>query len=766
MSSSQYAYRNPRLHSQRRSHVSNGSIELPSTWILSVYVVVFSVPVYILLRRYGLIPPNAIPHLLWNALVYLTPSRLVLTLEGASSAASADDMGTYAASRTFGAKSEALRLIVERHSPSILTRVPWARPFSISGALAASPAAARAAAGGLPGLGNLDNSCYQNSVLQGLAALPSVAAFLEHVLGDEGAAGDPQSTTWALRGTIEQLNDPANAGRRFWTPRVLKSMSSWQQQDAQEYYAKVVDALEKDAARASAKLGNASHGLADFRAMQSSLGEMPQMDGSSDASTDAPLTPPLSTSPSSGPSTPRNPFEGLLAQRVGCLSCGLVEGISLIPFNCLTLALGPRARYTLADRLDEYTKLEGIPEVECAHCTLRRQESRLARLVHQPSPTPSNGEDDDDAADPAADARRARFLAAARTRLAAVRAALAARDFSEPTLAQKCAIRPQDRVASTKTKQAVVARAPAALVLHMQRSVYDEWSGAQRKNAAAVRFPAALDLGPWCAARGGRWEMDPAASLLRMDADARARSAEERAVWYELKAVVAHYGRHEHGHYIAYRPDPAAADAGAGAERRWWRLSDANVTAVDEAFVLAQSGVFLLFYERRPTPTPAAEGSVGAADVASEEPHAVNLATPTDARDSGSAADTSEAALTPALPSTAPLRAPAASSRSDALPTPPASPVAKASTPPSPSSGDVIAPPASQDESPSGPPAAPPPPVRPLTPSSGSVDAGAVPTRPRQGAAVVVQTPERPAAACSPQVATDDREAASLVTAT
>ena len=762
MSSSQYAYRNPRSHGHASDPISHGSIEPPSLGLLVAYVFLFGLAAYGLLRQQGLIPPHAISYLLWSVLVYVTPPRLVLALETKQDPASVHDMGTYAASRTFGAKSEALRLIAERYCAPVLARVPWARRFSVSGALATGQTARTA--GALPGLGNLDNSCYQNSVLQGLAALPSVAAFLADALGDGADGGDPRSTTWALRGMIEQLNDPANAGRRLWTPRALKSMSSWQQQDAQEYYSKILEALEQDAARSSATRADAGRGLVAFKTLRGTPGPTLQTDGSADASVHAPPSPPPSLSSSSSHPALRNPLEGLLAQRVGCLACGLVEGISLIPFNCLTLPLGAGPRYALADRLDEFAALEPINDVECAHCTLRRQEGRLARLLHQPSPTPSNGEDDGAVDDAGADAGRAAMLAMARARLAAVRAALAARDVSEATLTQKCGIGPKGRATSTKTRQAVVARAPAALALHVQRSVYDEVSGAQRKNYAAVRFPLALDLGPWCVA-GGRWEVDPAVSMLRADGEA---GGAEREVWYDLRAVVAHYGRHETGHYVAYRPDPTA-----GAERRWWRLSDANVAPVDEAFVLAQGGAFLLFYERRPAcacPASDAGGSVGAVDVATEEPRAAATATATptetETSDSDDAMDTADATAVPELTSTSPLRTPAESGSSDALPTPPASPSGKATTAPSLASDGAIPSRDSEDEPRPATPATPPLSARPSTPPDGAAGSAPVPAHLRAGSATVPNASERPASACGPAASTTELETASLVAAT
>ena len=92
---------------------------------------------------------------------------------------------------------------------------------------------------------------------------------------------------------------------------------------------------------------------------------------------------------------------------------------------------------------------------------------------------------------------------------------------------------------------------------------------------------------------------------------------------FELRAVVTHFGRHENGHYVAYRrhasPSPSQSENVEKEQtgEKWWRLSDDDVTAVDENYVLRQGGVFMLFYERvdvvPATPTSSADKEVLAA---------------------------------------------------------------------------------------------------------------------------------------------------------
>ncbi|KAF2452600.1 hypothetical protein BDY21DRAFT_358561 [Lineolata rhizophorae] len=443
-----------------------------------------------------------------------------------------------------------------------------------------------------PGLGNWDNSCYQNSMLQGLASLRTLPGYLERVVDlFPNALGT--TAIGAMRELLSMLNDITNAGRTLWTPEKLKSMSSWQQQDAQEYFSKIIEELDKEILKAANEdgkkkmrgLGNVLDDYAEKNGglkKNGFLGRLPEL-----------LSRDL-----------RNPLEGLLAQRVGCTACGYSEGLSLIPFNCLTVPLGRRElSYDVRECLDEYTKLEFIDGVECPKCTLLRTEGQLLRMLAKVGG--ASGLSSNSADFQLSDSLRTTITA----RLVAIQNALEEEDFSDATLVKKCNIPKKNRVTSTKSRQAVVARAPDALVLHINRSVFDEFTGAQLKNTNGVYFQTSLDLGPWVlgckkpaemANCGGQnkvegefeaWIMDPSESMVPIDDD-----AVDKKFWpYRLRAVVSHFGRHENGHYICYRQ--------FGSEGNWWQLSDDDVYKVSEQTVLNQRGVFMLFYERVEMPS-------------------------------------------------------------------------------------------------------------------------------------------------------------------
>ncbi|KAH8668271.1 hypothetical protein BGZ60DRAFT_470176 [Tricladium varicosporioides] len=513
---------------------------------------------------YDLLP---LPELLWNCIVYLTPSRLLDAVESYTSPLRITNPALKHIPRTHAAKSEAMRRILGLDRPGgILGSVAQAsrrRLSTLPGINMTAQGTDRRPAG----LGNWDNSCYQNSVLQGLASLDSLSGYLTNptieIPDVKGVEKPDMKMAEALKGLIGDLMDPENSGRKLWTPAALKNMSSWQQQDAQEYFSKVLDEIDKEVGKA-ATLMRKSQGL-ESTDSHSSSSKDPE---------------------SSRSSIYRNPLEGLIAQRVGCTNCGYSEGLSMIPFNCLTVPLGRAWGYNVSNCLDEYTKLERIEGVECGKCTLLKSQKQLSTIMERAQDN---------------EAMR-NIYDQSQQRLEAVTEALEDDDYEDKTLLQKCKIPPKNRVSSTKTRQAVVARPPKSLVVHFNRSLFDELTGELRKNTSAVHFPKILDLGPWCLGSSGvgdeaqteEWLLNPEMPMVA----GSEQPSRLRGPLYELRAVVTHFGRHENGHYVCYRKHlPIIEDEDEVKHEQWWRLSDEEVTKVSEDTVLGQGGVFMLFYD-------------------------------------------------------------------------------------------------------------------------------------------------------------------------
>lgn len=457
----------------------------------------------------------------------------------------------------------------------------------LAGALSSGPSNAP------PGLGNISNSCYQNSVIQGLAALPSLRDYLSKMT-TEHTSFTPDTTNGALFDMISKLNDPNNQGQSFWIRGKLKSMSTFQQQDAQEYYSKVLDELDKEIKKASGSKRRSSASWAEAAKSLNILPETSESEtkerkdetGKSEwAAEQAKILP--------------NPLDGLIAQRVGCTSCGYSEGLSLISFNCITVSLGNNHAYDIRECLDEYTKLEYIDGVECSKCTLLKLQKTLTPLAAAKPGSPFEA------------------------KLNTVSEMIDDEKFDDNALVKTLNIPKKNWVQSSKSKQIVVARAPKALVLHVNRSIFDEMTGAQYKNTAGVSYPGILDLGNWClgsSPSGSRqpdispeeWPRDPKESMLP---DHEAEPMTDSPFQYKLRAAVTHYGSHGNGHYVCYRPAPKVVKQVNAEDRveqeqknlgeQWWRFSDDSVYAVPEEQA-HQGNVFMLFYERIDESEPSA----------------------------------------------------------------------------------------------------------------------------------------------------------------
>lgn len=378
---------------------------------------------------------------------------------------------------------------------------------------------------GPPGLGNWDNSCYQNSVLQGLASLPAFIEFVKHSLESCEKYGVPAETHRALVSFLEQLADSSCQKTTLWTPGALKSMDSWQQQDAQEYFSRIMDAAEKEASayiklvkrpsnagldclnHTRAAKGHSAEGNAADRSGISNAGRAETEENAKPIQLEHP-----------------NPLDGMTAQALECKVCGFSEGLSLTQFNCLTLNMGLRGPSDVEELLDEYTAPEEVEGVECEHCT---------KVAH--------GEADKE-------------------------------DGDNPNV-QESQRPPKEKrpgILRTKAKQITVGRLPKDLVLHINRSIFDDF-GNQLKNTAPVKAPAKLNfLSRWCA------PLEENMSVIE-------------AV-YELKCIVTHYGRHDNGHYVAL----------GKRGKEWYSFNDEFVTRLTEDEVVARGNGFMLFYEAIP----------------------------------------------------------------------------------------------------------------------------------------------------------------------
>ncbi|OAL33477.1 hypothetical protein AYO20_07163 [Fonsecaea nubica] len=471
--------------------------------------------------------PSTIKRAVYEFVVFITPSHLIYAMQyGLVHLGRLSPEDAKFKRANFGdmvAKQEAFKLILGQ--PQLPLALRKAR--SLSGSYMSLGHET-----GPPGLGNWDNSCYQNSVLQGLASLPALIEYLEQSLDSCERYDSPAATHQALVDFLGQLSDPNSRTKVLWTPRILKSMDSWQQQDAQEYFSRILDAVEKEANQYVNRMKRSTTaGLECLRKAEQrgSVTDTREEEQGSGASQPARIGDPAPYLKERGL---RNPVDGMTAQCLECRTCGFTEGLSLTQFNCLTLNLGLQGACDVEQLLDEYTAPEEVEGVECVNCTKLANGGMTSREEEDKRPEQSD---------------------------------------AEPAKKSKPVLR-------TKAKQITVARLPKDLVLHINRSIFDNY-GNQLKNTAHVRVPARLHfLSRWCA------------PLDKSDSSVEAI--------FELKCVVTHYGSHHDGHYIAL----------GKRHKDWYSFNDERVAKMSEEEVLARGNGFMLFYEAvDPPPPPQAE---------------------------------------------------------------------------------------------------------------------------------------------------------------
>ena len=153
----------------------------------------------------------------------------------------------------------------------------------------------------------------------------------------------------------------------------------------------------------------------------------------------------------------------------------------------------------------------------------------------------------------------------------------------------------------TIAKTHSVRRLPDSLLLNLNRSEFNPVTMQQSKVNSELRFPQRLDM-----ARYSDWSSEDAAAAAA-DADGLAGVPPARPGVaggpdvFELTGVVIHRGTHSSGHYFSFIKAPvkvgaaskrgppaaaasasaAAAPAADGPARQWMRFDDASVTAVD-----------------------------------------------------------------------------------------------------------------------------------------------------------------------------------------
>ncbi|CAL1700068.1 unnamed protein product [Somion occarium] len=463
-----------------------------------------------------------------------------------------------------------------------------------------------------PGIVNISGTyCFMDSTLQAMASLSYLLPYIEEIHSQAEALDVPTPVIDALRDIIHTLDRPQRSPYAIRPIEMIDALarhsqgkhnslfSSREHQDAQELFQLISECIKTEAAAVDKEsyrdrgLGGLSHG-----------------------------------SPQTNRDLGKSVFDGLTANRRSCRECGYTEAVMHFAFDNWQLTV-PRSSCHLQDCLSDYTRIEILEDCICRKCsmifTYKKLEEEAERLTeaagaHEASPSKKKR------------AREARKLAAR------VKAALDEGRIEEDIRGVK-----MEKVLSREsTKQAMIARPPPVLALHLNRSMH--WGHYATKNTCHIFFPELLDLSPYTTS--GKLSTIPDKPISeqgpfipRSTTPTPATYAAPR-VLYRLSAIVCHYGQHSFGHYVCYRRKPRPMSSGArrfappklvcplgctcekcqmygpvrdeaedGEEklipsrnvpgRGWLRISDESVQEVGLETVLREgSGAFMLYYER------------------------------------------------------------------------------------------------------------------------------------------------------------------------
>ena len=137
-----------------------------------------------------------------------------------------------------------------------------------------------------------------------------------------------------------------------------------------------------------------------------------------------------------------------------------------------------------------------------------------------------------------------------------------------------------DKVRQPAVRWLQIMRVPRVLTLHLKR--FRAMGRRVHKLDEHVPFPARLDLSAFTCAAG-----DPVKHFSQLDGSGGSAAAAAAGGMMRLYGVIEHEGSFSGGHYIAY----------VRLAEQWYRMSDSQVTRVDEEAVLRKQA-FMLFYER------------------------------------------------------------------------------------------------------------------------------------------------------------------------
>lgn len=422
------------------------------------------------------------------------------------------------------------------------------------------------------GLVNSGTVCFANALVQALAAMDPLRAYLGHVCRRAGPrrvpvcaalllllhqlseAHDRPVAATSVLPLLHALRATGRADRRV--DRLAGGLSG-EQQDAQEFLQVLVEVIQLESTRASGPTALAA--LAGPPTLPRSPAQLlyggrivaqPQLE------------------------QPVLPLSGLMGRCTRCLSCAQVMPCRCTPLTCLVLQLppAPMAQCSLDECLRSIGSIAYLDQRPCGRCmaqaivaaaaaatTTTVTTTATTAAVQQSASTDAQALGDNIAKAPE-QAQATIGVAAAMQRLLRLRCV----DEEDVVGLARTLGSALPSCAVTHASYEAIVRAPRLLCLLLSRLRWSPY-GHLLKDQRHVAFPLLLDIAPF---------MELAQSVPCL---------------YRLQAVIAHLGPATSGHYVTLRR--------AGVSGSWLCCDDVSVRPLSQSDVLA-SCAYLLFYER------------------------------------------------------------------------------------------------------------------------------------------------------------------------
>ncbi|EGG07766.1 Hypothetical protein MELLADRAFT_105634 [Melampsora larici-populina 98AG31] len=263
----------------------------------------------------------------------------------------------------------------------------------------------------------------------------------------------------------------------------------------------------------------------------------------------------------------RSPFTSLMADRIGCATCGNSSAIRHQPADQFSFNVPMTPECQLEDCLKDFTQLELLDEYNCRRCSIieanRRMKSELDQLSSQPTSISKDKK------------KRIKEL---KKLIDEIQSVLKNNDehsiFSQKLEAELFPI-----MSRATTKQTMFSRPPKALMIHLSRSSYYR-KGQIFKNNCKVNFPEILIMDRFTTTYELNRRAETSISRHNLNDQTKAEHV------YQLVSVVVHFGNHTSGHYITFRRVE---------EINWIKVSDEDVIRCEKYEVFGANPTILIY---------------------------------------------------------------------------------------------------------------------------------------------------------------------------